>query len=121
MKLSEKKSLAFVDGLSGLFHPDLVTQKSAGRATEGRSRRTILRDASLDFVEKSIIAAINGLKGENPNSSQIVLVLDGLDLLLASTALDAEAMMDTLSELREVRFVPFYFMSMSEYFHDNLI
>ena len=112
VKLLEKQNLAFLDGLSALFHQDDRDQDSTRRGLRGKSKRSVLTDSSIESLEKSIFTAINSLKEENQNSKRIVLVLDGLDLLLASTATDAEMMMDLLAELREVRlFFKFYLIT----------
>ena len=92
--------------MSALFHQDERAQDLAGRGFRGKSKGSVLTDTSVESLEKSIFTAIDSLKEENPNSNRIVLVLDGLDMLLAATATDAEVMIDMLAELREVRLFP---------------
>ena len=118
-------NLAFVDGLSQLFHPDVGARKTAGRVVEEHPRRVSLKNTSLESIKKSIFASIKGLREGDSHSSRVVLVLDGLDFVLAATSTDAEAMTDTLAELRKVRFLSLSlittFMFIQNLTHDQKI
>lgn len=90
--------MGFVDGLSGLFVPGSGEGKGAARVEEGV--RTVLRDSRLGEVERGILSAVERVKGQG--HGRVLLVLDGLDLLLAATEPGAQAMADMAGELRAV-------------------
>lgn len=94
-----------MDGLSGLF--------VSGEGVEGRGGGggVVLRDAGLGAVERGIRSAVEGVKG-GVARARVLLVLDGLDLLLAATAAGAVEVGDLVAELREVRraFLPVFFL-----------
>lgn len=64
-------------------------------------------------VEKAIASAIGSYK-ENPNGAvgNVMLVLDGLDFLLAATGCEVLEILDMIAELREVRFLPLHYFYM---------
>ena len=53
-------------------------------------------------VEKAIVKAVGNMEALNDHRN-VVLVLDGLDLLLASTGCEVQEVLDMIAELREVR------------------
>ena len=88
-----------MDGLSGLFTP------GEGVARVEDEGKTALKDSRLEEVEKGILSAVERLKGkgERDGKARVLLVLDGLDLLLATMEAEALAVGDLVGELREVR------------------
>lgn len=95
--------MGFVDGLGELFLPGAEEGKGEGRGVDRAEEmgRTVLRDSSLGGVETGILRAIERVKGRE-GKARVLLVLDGLDLLLAATEAGAEAVADLVGELREV-------------------
>lgn len=92
--MTEKGDLVFVDGLSNLSGVTGTSKKETGR--------TMLKDMNLRSVEQIILAAVESTKEAEAGSGNVVLILDGLDFLLAATNTDAGALLDTVAELREV-------------------
>ena len=89
----------FVDGLTRLFVSD---NKGEEQDWGSRDKSMIaLRDATLQTVERVMLDAIRA-KVDHMGSERIVLVLDGLDFLLAAMGVDPEAMMDMVAEVQEV-------------------
>ena len=88
----------FVDGLSGLFCPAGFAASELGAASEGRA---VLRDSHLESVYQAVRESIDKVKGQRPEC-RVLLLLDGLDLLLAATGADVESLLDVVSSLREV-------------------
>ena len=64
----------------------------------------------LDDVEKAILEAI-GSKESTDGGGNVVLVLDGLDFLLAATGCEVLGVLDMVGELREVGNVLFLSLS----------
>ena len=62
-----------------------------------------IAEGGIRVVEKEIMAAIGTTKG---SGYRALLVLDGLDFLLAATGIGAMDVLDMICELREVRFRP---------------
>ena len=89
-----------MDGLSGLFAPHNGV-KTTDTALEGGGR-AVLRDARLEGVERVILGAIESVNRQSKDRGKVLLVVDGLDMLLAATDTDAQAMSDMVLELREV-------------------
>ena len=61
-----------------------------------------LRSGRLADVEESILEAIKASKDVEKAEDKVLLVLDGLDFLLAATALPMQNIIDMVSDLREV-------------------
>ncbi|MCJ1255885.1 hypothetical protein MMC24_003703 [Lignoscripta atroalba] len=99
LRLAQKGKLSFVDGLSGLFAPHNGV-KTTDTALEGGGR-AVLRDARLEGVERVILGAIESVNRQSKDRGKVLLVVDGLDMLLAATDTDAQAMSDMVLELRE--------------------
>jgi elongator complex protein 6 len=94
--LSRKGRFAFVDALSGLFSgPRLVPDGSKG----GR----VLPSATLQDLRRSLDESVAELQQQSPESN-IVLILDSPDLLLAATGnkVSGEALREALLDIREV-------------------
>lgn len=85
-----------MDGLNGLFAP--VEGSGLGEGEGG----TVLRDANLGAVDVGILNAVESVKG-GEGRARVLLVLDGLDFLLAATEAGAGAVGDLVAEVREVR------------------
>lgn len=82
LDLSEKRKVTFIDGLSS----------GLGLNTEG-----------IKSVEKSVLDAVHTAKeGEEGNEKKVIVIIDGLDFLLAATETRVEAMLDMIAEVREV-------------------
>lgn len=94
--MAAKKKFAFVDGLSGLY---LSTQ--AGHARDGQR---FLCSPSPKAVSAEIQQAIESLNPKD-SSSRVLLVIDQLDLLLATEGeeIGFVEVGELLLELREVR------------------
>lgn len=92
-QLATDGRFTFVDGLRSLF--------SAPRDGEAVYEKGIevLQKASLEIIEGAIMKILATRSAEK---SKIMLVLDGLDLLLAATAISAQEVLDMVSELQEV-------------------
>ena len=78
LNLSRNRDLTFIDAL----------QSSLG-----------LQGVAIGDVESTLLKAIDEAKA---TSMRIVLVLDGIDFLLAATEATVEDVLDSISELREV-------------------
>lgn len=94
-----KKRFAFIDGLSGLYLP---TQK----AKSGREGQGVLSTPDLTAISTEIQNAIKHLSSQD-DTSKVLLVIDQLDLLLASGGerIGPVDVGDMLLELREVRYI----------------
>ncbi|MCJ1473450.1 hypothetical protein MMC13_002101 [Lambiella insularis] len=90
---------AFVDGLSELFLASSTDESKVDNAS------IVLRDAALTNVKKVILDAIEHVRhqGKPQGERRVVLVVDGLDVYLASTAQLMLAVDDILGEWRQVR------------------
>jgi elongator complex protein 6 len=95
-KLALKKRFAFVDGLSGTFLP------RQGKAISAKAGNVTLTNPSLVNVFEALQNAVKTLR--NTQSAKILLVVDQLDLLLATDgdAVGAVEMGELLMSLREV-------------------
>jgi len=98
-KLATQGRFAFVDGLSGLFLP----------GTEmGKDGEVVLKSAEPGRVYEDILGAVRPLQieGDGSHSGKVLLILDALDLLLATAGLNASPVRlgDMLMDLREVRY-----------------
>ena len=90
-----------MDGLSGLFLPQSGDKAELPRY--GEEKVTVLKDARLEELEKTILRAVQSLEGD------VLLMIDGLDFLLAATEIEAQDLEDVLYTLREVFiYLPFY-------------
>ena len=99
-KLIQESRLCFVDGLSELF----ISKVEPGYArSKKETGRIVLRDPRIEALEKNILAAVNSLGGGRATAKRVLLILDGLDLVLAATGVDMQTMTDMLTELREVK------------------
>lgn len=87
-----KKKFAFVDGLSGLFLP------KQQRQTVRRSGEKVLIDSGLGSISEEISNVIKNLG----DAEKVVLVIDQLDLLMA-TAGDQVGVMDVTDLLMGLR------------------
>ncbi|MCJ1337708.1 hypothetical protein MMC09_002991 [Bachmanniomyces sp. S44760] len=85
--------LIYVDGLSGLFLPQSGDKAELPRY--GEEKVTVLKDARLEELEKTILRAVQSLEGD------VLLMIDGLDFLLAATEIEAQDLEDVLYTLRE--------------------
>jgi elongator complex protein 6 len=94
-RLAARKRFAFVDGLSGLY---LSTQ--AGHARDGQR---VLSSPSPKAVSAEIQQAIESLNAKD-DSGRVFLVIDQLDLLLATDGegIGSVEVGELLLELREV-------------------
>lgn len=68
---------------------------------DGLSSGLGLGAGGMDDVEKAILKAIGSKDGTN-GGGNVVLVLDGLDFLLAATGCEVLGLLDMIGELREV-------------------
>jgi elongator complex protein 6 len=93
--LISQKRFAFVDGLSGLYLPD--TEKIPDKAGEHT-----LRSPDLSKVSSTIQTACQSLQSSPSSSDKVLLILDSLDLLLATQegTLTPQDLSDTLLDLR---------------------
>lgn len=76
--LSKSSRCAFIDGLG----------TSLGLSSEG-----------IEDVEKAVIGAVSKFK---EHGSRVLVVLDGLDFLLAATETSVREVLDCVGEFREV-------------------
>ncbi|MCJ1359994.1 MAG: hypothetical protein MMC33_009997 [Icmadophila ericetorum] len=88
-----KGEFAFVDGLSGLFG-------AVGTASKD-TNCTVLRDAKIQSIERSLLAVVKSITKSPPGSEDVVLIVDGLDFFLAATDTNTESVLDMIRELRE--------------------
>ena len=73
--------------------------EASGAKSDGN--HAILRDARLEVTETEILKAIRSLRS-GKDRGRVLLVVDGLDFLLAATNASAAAIDDMIGELREV-------------------
>jgi elongator complex protein 6 len=95
--LSRKGRFAFVDGLSGLFSGG--SKSAPGHGKNGM----VLSSPTLQDLSKLLNESIAGLQNQSPDS-EVILILDNPDLLLAATgeSISGEALRETLLDVREV-------------------
>lgn len=95
--MEANKKFGFVDGLSGLYLP---AQKPLPR---GGGQKVLLHP-NLEAISRQIQQAVQQLNGQD-DQSRVLLVIDQLDLLLATggTQVGAVEVGDMLLGLREVR------------------
>lgn len=92
---SKEGKIVFIDGLTSLFG-----------ASEDISNigyddgKAILRDARIQSIDKEVRHHI-GTSSEAEREN-VILMIDGLDLLLAATELDAMTLSDILADWRDV-------------------
>lgn len=86
--LAKKGRFGFVDGLGGLF--------SAG--TQGAQRWPSLKSAEVGEVERVVGGAVDALRG----GGRVVVVVDGMDFLVAAAGGGGEAWRGVVMGLREV-------------------
>jgi elongator complex protein 6 len=96
-RLSAMKRFTFIDGLSGLYLPHL------GPPTSTSEAHNTLRSADLASIQSQIQEALRTSKANNDNG-KVILVIDQLDLLLATSCdkISAVAISNMLLELRQV-------------------
>lgn len=104
-RLVQKGRLVFADGLSSLFRENRLDQRPDCEGLHGQAQEMVLKDARLEAVEKNLLAAIQSVTGMGPGGDRLLLVLDGIDFLLAATDIGAQSVMDMLTELRMVRYL----------------
>jgi hypothetical protein len=89
-----------VDGLSNLYLPQF------SKALPTKQGETILKSPDLTRVFEDILGAVEGLrsKGDGGATGKVVLIIDSLDLLLATAGKDANPVElgDMVMDLREV-------------------
>ncbi|RDA91446.1 hypothetical protein CP533_6270 [Ophiocordyceps camponoti-saundersi (nom. inval.)] len=95
--LRQRRRFAFVDGLSGLFV-----------SPPKNSSDRILTSPDLSYVMTNIIQALDHDVDASPRK---VLIIDQIDVLVATTGLASEAMQSALLSLREVLLPLFHFHS----------
>jgi elongator complex protein 6 len=89
----------YIDGLTGLFSP--VANRSL-KTSSGPGRR-VLSEASSHSLRKELIQALTELQSDG-SDSDIVLILDSPDLLLAASGkeLSGQGLQEVLLDAREV-------------------
>ena len=72
-----------------------------------------LQASGITDVEESIIEAMKNTQGAETAEEKVLLVLDGLDFLLAATAFPVQDVIDMVTNLREVihKHSPFQILS----------
>jgi len=65
-----------------------------------------LQPGGFAGLEEEILRAIRDAKKESHGRGKVLLVLDGMDFLLAATGCPVQALLDLIAELREVRCRP---------------
>ena len=83
-----------MDGLSGLFGAEVLGDRGAGNVS--------MKNGAAQEVEKELMSAV-GMMAKG--GKEVLLVMDGLDLLLAATGAEAKEVMDLVQELMVVRFM----------------
>ena len=63
----------------------------------------------IEVVEKEILKAVDAAKGGMKGKGRVVLVLDGLDFLVAAMGVTAREMGEVVGSVREVCRSQFYF------------
>lgn len=92
-----------MDGLTALF--DAAPSSTGTTSVEGH---VVLSDAGIGAVEDAVLKAVRGVSANAPGG-RVVLVLDGLDALLAMAGKGegeggVEGMIDLVGEWREVSY-----------------
>lgn len=83
-----------MDGLTGLFG-------GQGLGAVEEKGRVVLRESGLENVKREVLRAIDMAKGDG----RVMLVIDGVDALMAFTGAEAGDVRDLVGDLREVRMV----------------
>lgn len=89
--LAKKGRFGFVDGLGGLF-------SSALEGAQGGQRWPSLKSAEVGEVERVVGGAVDALRG----GGRVVVVVDGMDFLVAAAGGGGEAWRGVVMGLREV-------------------
>lgn len=103
--MGAKGRFAFIDGLTGLFSgpaPDNLQDGAKNKV----AWQTVLRAEHLDAVHDEIIKSVEKLKDQRSGEGKVVVIIDGLDFLLASSPKNFTplSLVDMLMDLREVSF-----------------
>lgn len=77
---------------------------------DGLSRGLGLNAGGIADVEKEVMKAV-GSKETLNNGGNVILVLDGLDFLLAATECEVLGVLDMIGELREVYVLSEYWLN----------
>ena len=93
-----------MDGLSSLFRENEAALRADREGFQGQMRETVLKDSKLEAVEKSLQAVIQSVTRREAAGDRLLLVLDGIDFLLAASDIDTQSVTDMLAELRTVRY-----------------
>lgn len=88
--LAKRGRFGFVDGLGGLF--------SASEGAQGGQRWPSLKSAEVGEVERVVGGAVDALRG----GGRVVVVVDGMDFLVAAAGGGGEAWRGVVMGLREV-------------------
>ena len=94
-----------MDGLSSLFAESGADPRVDRDGMQGQGQEMVLKDPKLEVVEQRLSMAIQSVTGIGAGNDRLLLVLDGIDLLLAATDTDAQSVTDMLAELRMVRYL----------------
>ena len=78
-----------------------LTKSSSVTFLDGLATGLGLNDGGIEQVEKEIMDATTKFKGDG---FKVIVILDGIDLLLAATETTVGEMLDCVGELREVPF-----------------
>ena len=90
-----------MDGLSDLFSGEGVGKIE-------NDGKVVLKDKTLQVVEKSVLGAVGSLQGQPKEKEErkTLLLIDGLDFLMAATGTQAGDVVDMVLEWRSVRPFP---------------
>ena len=75
-----------------------LTKSSSATVIDALSTGLGISNGGIEDVEQKVLTSIQGL---NEDGSKIIVILDGIDLLLAATNISVGEILDSLGELRE--------------------
>lgn len=75
-----------------------LTKSSSATVIDGLSTGLGITNGGIEEVEQKVLTSIQGLKEDG---SKIIVILDGIDLLLAATNISVGEILDSIGELRE--------------------
>ncbi len=99
----DSRELCIVDGLStslGIPHYSITDGPPAAASSSASTAVAAIEGTILDAIHRAVAPPVQKDDTGTPNTSSTLLILDGLDFLLAATAIPVPAIFDLLLSLR---------------------
>ena len=96
----------FIDALTSLFMDHSGAPGATSAKADTSKGLLTFQHPDIDNVERRVIECVKGLKGNADD--QPMLIIDGLDLLVAATESPTQEILDTIQEWRQVHHLAVY-------------